>query len=78
MQNVLEFSNSRGVEYRVDDRKLVGYAAVFFNEDDQGTVFSPFDGHTEIIASTAFDEARPRLLLLPRARRCRGSSQLRD
>ena len=57
MQNVLEFSNSRAVEYRAHEGKLVGYAAVFFSEDDPGTVFSPFEGHTEIIASTAFDEA---------------------
>ena len=57
MQNVIEFSNSRAVEYREHERKLVGYAAVFFQEDDPGTVFSPFDGHTEIIAKTAFDEA---------------------
>jgi HK97 family phage prohead protease len=57
MQNVIEFSNSRAVEYRAHDRRLVGYAAVFFSDDDPGTVFSPFDGHTEIIAPTAFDAA---------------------
>lgn len=60
MPNVLEFSNSRAVEYRAHEGKLVGYAAVFFNEDDPGTVFSPFEGHTEIIAPTAFDEALSR------------------
>jgi len=57
MDKVLEFRNSKPVEYRADKRQLVGYAAVFYQDGDQGTEFSPFEGHREVISPKAFDAA---------------------
>lgn len=57
---ILQFRNSRPVEYRANTRRMTGYAAVFYRENQPGTEYIPWEGHVERIANGAFAAALER------------------